>query len=375
MKEFNLNLKRISYLVTNTCNLHCTHCFQNVSFRHKHFLDPEDAFKATKFAVDNNISNSKEIEITIIGGEPILYNKFLELKNTFQYMIDSGYIFSIVRIFSNGTKINYELIELLNYIKPFSKEINFYFTKDILEKYPSRIDHLNLSQNSLIDKTVSILNKLGFNIYFQYLFSPSDVKHFPEILDEIIVNKDISLDFIYPQINDFSKKDFDFIIQIFNSKIHKIDRDIFYRSGLRIYYDIITGNILYKEKQNDNYIRCNPIKGEFSISPKGYIIPCVKVLEMEEEFKDFHIDIIIENPNSFFNNKELERYINYEDKNEKLEKCQDCIFDGYCHECRLFPSLIKLQNGKHIEHSDIQCNRMKLLVEAIESNLGDFDDN
>lgn len=34
---------------------------------------------------------------------------------------------------------------------------------------------------------------------------------------------------------------------------------------------------------NDNYIRCNPIKGEFSISPKGYIIPCVKVLEMEEK--------------------------------------------------------------------------------------------
>lgn len=372
---FNLDLKRISYLVTNTCNLYCTHCFQNASSRHNHFLNPEDAFKATKFAIDNNISKSREIEITIIGGEPILYDKYNELRRSFQYMIDLGYTFSIIRIYSNGTRVNYDLIDLLNYLKPYSKMIHFYLTKDILENHPSRIDCYNKSQNNIIDRTADTLKSLGFEVYFQYLFSPNDVKYFPEILDKLILDKSISLYYVYPQLNDFKQEDFDFIIQTFNSKVKTLNPDIFYRSGLSLYYDIITGWIFNKKRKDSSYIRCNPIKGEFSISPRGYIIPCVRVLSLEKEYENFHIDNIIENPNSFFNNKELERYINYEDKNEKLEKCQDCIFDGYCHECRLFPSLINLQKDKHIEHPNTQCNRMKLLIEAIESNLGDFDDN
>ena len=51
---FKLYIKRISYALTNNCNLFCKHCFQNANNRHIKQLDIEDAILATKFVINNN---------------------------------------------------------------------------------------------------------------------------------------------------------------------------------------------------------------------------------------------------------------------------------------------------------------------------------
>lgn len=362
MLNFDLKLKRISYIVNNKCNLYCKHCFQNARNRHSEELSESNAFLATKFAIDNNTSLNKNIEITIIGGEPTLYSDFSKLKSSFEYIFSNNYKIKILRIFTNGTIYNQSLIDLLSMIP--KENIVFYITKDLLEDKPDRINYEGKSQNNLISKNINILKSNGFYVVEQYIFTKQNVKYYKDILNNIY-NSDINLSFGYPceAINDLNKENFDFMIDTFLEfiKDKNVDFDFYKRSGMELLFDLIH-NDWYTN--NVNKIFCDPIKGEFSISPKGYIIPCVKLLEKEDYYEELKIENIIKNPDLLYTNKKVLRVINFIDKNENNYECGKCFMKRYCVDCRLFPTLINTDN-EHIEHSNQQCNRLITFYDCI----------
>lgn len=368
---FKLYIKRISYALTNNCNLFCKHCFQNANNRHIKQLDIEDAILATKFVINNNTNPDKDIEITLIGGEPMLYNNFKGLKKCFELLFNNGYTIKILRIFTNGTMYPKELKELLEYISNngFKDKIHFYLTKDFLEDKPTRINTENKSSNKVIDKVKEEILKDGYHCNIQYIFTKLDVKNYKEILNEIYKDETIKLDYGYPEKNNLTYDDFNYMLDCLYEFIKEknVNLDFLYRCGMNILGDIMLKNDFYNNKEDT--ILCDPIKGEFTISPKGYVIPCIKLLEKEERYSNLTIKNIVNNPDLLFKNKELLKLVNYENTNFEGIKCNDCIMKSYCVPCRLFPTLINLEQEEHINHPKEKCERVFALCNAILNKL------
>lgn len=376
MEKFSLDLIRISYILNNACNLFCKHCFQNASQRHNVSLSVEDAIKATKFAIKYNKSENKDIEITLIGGEPSLYSNFIELKKCFELLFKNNYTIKIFRIYTNGTVYSEDLMDLLDYIsqKGYKEKIFFYITKDFLEEFPTRINANGKSMNTKIEETISKIKMKKYNIKLQYIFAKDDVKNYSKILYKAYYDNNIHIDYSYPcdPRFDLNYNDFNFMIdELYKfQNEYKVNSDFYKRVGMEMLSDFLLEVNIDKSIRNE--IRCDPIKGEFSISPKGYIIPCVKLLEKENEFSDLNIDKVYKNPNLLFENKNILNIINYEDKNEEGKKCNECILKNYCHQCRLFPTLINLQQKEHIEHSKQQCNRIFTFCSCVLKKIKEY---
>lgn len=375
--KFELEAIRISYILNNACNLYCKHCFENSEYRHGVQLSIEDALKATQFVITHNTNTSKEIEITFIGGEPVLYDKFIEFKKCFDLLFENGYSIKILRIYTNGTAYPEELIELLDYIseKGYRDKILFVTTKDFLSNSPMRIDIHGNSMNDVIDKNMELIRQHGYEVFVQYVFGKHDVKNYPRILEEIYKNKDIDFDYAYPcnPDSDLNEDDFNFMIdELYKfTKNHETDYDFYRRCGMELLFCVANDIEFYYEEPRDN-IHCNPIKGEFSISPKGYVIPCVKLIEKENEFSHLKIDEITKNPDLLFKNKQLLNIVSYEDKNEEGQKCRECIFYNFCHRCRLHTTLIDFNQNKHIEHHKHQCERIFTFCRCVLNKLKEY---
>lgn len=368
--SFELYIKRISYTLTNNCNLFCKNCFQNANNRHTKQLDIEDAILTTKFVIDNNTNPNKDIEITLIGGEPMLYNNFKGLKECFKILFDNGYTIKILRIFTNGTMYPNDLRELLEYISNngFKDKIHFYLTKDFLEDKPTRINIYNKSSNEIIDKIKNEILKDGYNCNIQYIFTKLDVKNYKEILYKIYNDKTIKLDYGYPEKSDLTYKDFEYMLDCLYDfiKENKIELDFLYRCGMNILGNLLNKVPLFNEFETT---LCDPIKGEFTVSPKGYIIPCIKLLEKEDRYKELSINNVIKNPKLLFENEEILKLINYENVNFEGKKCNECIMKQYCVPCRLLPTLIDLNQKEHINNPKEKCERIFVLYNAILDKL------
>lgn len=363
--RFELNINRISYALTNNCNLFCKHCFQNKNNRHAQQLSIEDALLGTEFIIKYNKNINKNIEVTLIGGEPVLYENFEELKKCFDLLFNNGYTLKILRIFTNGTLYPNKLREFLQYISNcgFKKSIHFYLTKDFLEKKPTRINKFGESSNNIIDKTKEEILKDGYKCSIQYIFTKIDVVNYKEILEKIYKDKSIYLDYGYPCKDDIDCNDFNYMLDCLYefSYNHNITKEFLDRCGMRMLRELLCGNNFCTIETS----LCDPIKGEFTISPKGYVIPCIKLLEKENEYSELTIKNITNNPNLLFENKKILNLINYENINYEGKKCSECIMQSYCVPCRLFPSIIDLEQKSHINHPKEKCDRVFMMYSII----------
>lgn len=346
---FKFNVHRLSFILNNACNMSCKHCFQHDKFRHNTQLSGENINDFVDFFL--SINNKDKIELTLIGGEPTLYNNYEELSRGLKKIIDAGVSFSIVRLFTNGFLINYKLNKVLTFLKTHSDTIDIWITKDIDPGDPDRLIN-GESINNFVDRSAERYSSLGYNVNFQSVFTKRNVHRFKHILDNIKSDKNAWLEFGYPcdQSNDLDFSDFEYMVNTFLDYISKNDVD-------EHFVDRCNMNIFIKSSNYSrmHYPTCDPIKGELSISPMGYIIPCVKCLDIESSFKKYHISKIT--PEIISNDEFLDKFIAIDDVTESGEFCRDCVLKDVCVPCRLLLTLIDVNQNK-ITHSDHKCERI-----------------
>ena len=103
----NLNINKIYFHITNSCNLNCVGCYSNDFCKNSNYKD---------IIRDNAFFNLLEVlrpnELIISGGEPLLYPNLEDfLKNCKKY---NNNLF--IRLITNGTILSDNLPVLLNYV-------------------------------------------------------------------------------------------------------------------------------------------------------------------------------------------------------------------------------------------------------------------
>lgn len=87
--------------ITQNCNLTCRHCYENSSSCHiVPEMDMNDFYKAVTFLQNMNVNR-----IQLVGGEPLVHSKFIEM---LEYVSDK---FESIEIYTNGTLLDDDLLD------------------------------------------------------------------------------------------------------------------------------------------------------------------------------------------------------------------------------------------------------------------------
>lgn len=106
--------------LTHRCNLRCRHCYLGCQTSiHNHFAAQELSTK-TWLKIIDDITAAGCLNLLLTGGEPLLRKDFSTI---YQHAINNGLL---VRVFSNGTIISNEVIEMFQQLPPFEIEITVY---------------------------------------------------------------------------------------------------------------------------------------------------------------------------------------------------------------------------------------------------------
>ncbi len=104
---------QISWLITNQCNLRCSHCGNTSRAKLKNELTTEECFNLIDQCIDMNV-----FILNVSGGEPFLREKWFEILS---YAKKRGLEIGIT---TNGTLITEETVKKIKQIEPFNVHIS-----------------------------------------------------------------------------------------------------------------------------------------------------------------------------------------------------------------------------------------------------------
>jgi radical SAM protein with 4Fe4S-binding SPASM domain len=102
--------------LTRSCNLRCVHCYQASSRRGR----PVELDTGRWLALIDEIVAAGCLNLLLTGGEPLLREDFGKV---YRYARERGLL---VTIFTNGTRVSREIVELFRDLPPVSVEISLY---------------------------------------------------------------------------------------------------------------------------------------------------------------------------------------------------------------------------------------------------------
>lgn len=291
----NLNINKIYFHITNSCNLNCVGCYSNDFCKNSNYKD---------IIRDNAFFNLLEVlrpnELIISGGEPLLYPNLEDfLKNCKKY---NNNLF--IRLITNGTILSDNLPVLLNYVDElvisfdsFDNEHCFLRPKGLNNKIIKFVKHVKEIGFTNIIGSVTLAKsntdyKKEYKAFFEQL--NIDFKYSPLICQKNYSTKDIYLD--GTSYNNFIG-DTNYNFEIAKESIYKLSFD------------------------NNCGFGCSTL----SIDSSGNVFPCYM----------FHYDVakitnIIINPL----NKVIEDLNNYENiinDIDKIDGCSSCEYRYFCH--------------------------------------------
>jgi radical SAM protein with 4Fe4S-binding SPASM domain len=134
IRQFNAKAEQLrvplsgSINLTHTCNLRCVHCYiGEPSDRNK--MRSQEMDTCMIHSIVDEITNAGCLELLITGGEPLMRNDFPEI---YRHVKQNG-VLPIV--FSNGTLIDEQIIDLFEELPPQTIEISLYgATADTYER-------------------------------------------------------------------------------------------------------------------------------------------------------------------------------------------------------------------------------------------------
>lgn len=148
-REYGFDVSFAWIEITQNCNLICRHCYEESSRTER---KPEMRFEDFTCIVDQLVQMGVK-SIQLVGGEPLMHSKIIQ-------MIDYVYgKFSYIEIYTNGTLLNDDLLELIK-TKDISLAMSYYSEKSAIHDYVTRTPgSLKLTQkhiNTAIKKGIPV---------------------------------------------------------------------------------------------------------------------------------------------------------------------------------------------------------------------------
>lgn len=323
--------------LTHRCNLRCIHCY-NGNQSEIHMMQSSEMETSKIKAIVDEIVDAGCLYILITGGEPLLRKDFKEI---YRYIKLSGLI---TTIFTNGTLINDDIIELFNELPPHEIEITLYGAKD--ETYGKITGNPECFQRCI--NGIRRLVENGHNVGIKTILMTLNSDEFFEIKK---IASDLNVRFRFdPAL--FPRFDGDKTpISLRVSPEDAIEKEMSEPGVIEKWKDYFNKNKDFVNNSNDLYI-CGAGVTSFHIDPYGNLKPClmiqaIKCSLINNSFQKAWDDII----NKIRLKKAKEDY--------KCNKCKMSILCGYC------PSFFELEKGKEELCSEYLCEMGRLRYKKI----------
>jgi sulfatase maturation enzyme AslB (radical SAM superfamily) len=234
----------ITWEVTGNCTYDCRYCVL-------HYKEPYH-YPTKTLEFINNLSKTKNIILTLFGGEPTAHPDFLKILNDLDPHIDLG-------IFTNLSKGESYFQKILD-IRPNIKfETSFHPSQVDFKSYYNKIKFL-MSKNAKV--AIAFMYDTNFSMLKEY---------YSELC---ALCPDVTLFKIdYPDQN-ISMSDMSWILEENKNKARKI-KVTYDKDGLTHTLETTPGFLWANNINNFKYYRCDCGKSCFYISSQGDVYPCL----------------------------------------------------------------------------------------------------
>lgn len=282
--------------ITQLCNCKCLHCYEGENHvKSDKSLSLEDWFRV----IDQIKSNGVQ-RVVVIGGEPCLHKKIIDIVS---YLASKKID---VTIFSNGTCLSNELMEVISKNKIRFKCSLYGHTAEVHDTITQRPGSFQQLMRS-----IKYFKEHGVDVSIAVVLMKENEKYFDDILS---FTKSLEL-----------KCKYDVIRQVFGGKqsIHKPENTTIIRSVMRT-----SPNFKRVDKKKFDFAmqRNTCWNGKFAVCEDGNVIPCVFERNISYgNVKENSIDEILSSDN-------LQKC--WRCTMEQINYCKDCEFRFACKDCR-----------------------------------------
>ena len=325
--------------LTHCCNLQCVHCYLGRQSL-KRTRRAEEIGTKRILALLDEIAEAGCLYILFTGGEPFLREDFPEI---YRHAKENGLL---VTVFSNGTLVNNNLVELFSELPPVEVEISLYGAS------ASVYEQITLVPGSF-ERCLNGIKRLkesSINVNIKTVLMTMNEHEFHAIED---ISKEYGIGFrfdaaISPCI-DGGKTPLDLRV----SPKDAIDKE-FSDPGRRL------GWQEYFKKNTDNYLGdalygCGAGITGFHVDPYGYLYPCMMTLDIRHNLL---LDSFLTGWNDIISNiRDRKTAADF-----ACRKCDKINLCGYC------PAFFRMETGFEEARSEYLCTMGGLRFEKLMSS-------
>jgi len=347
-----LNINTAYFLITNTCNLSCKYCVvvNNKKIKNSQTMQPEMITKYLNYFYKNHDKNAKEINITIYGGEPLLYPDIIEKIWSESIRIFNKYLDKLnFIILTNSLLIDEKKLELL---KKNKVQVVVSLDGDEETTNANRVDKKGHGVYKQIIKKLQILKKNNINYSISCTIGIgnenktfSTFKHIAETAG----TKDIGLNYIM-DIDNYDRTDENYaravtegLIKI-HEKYHKTN----------FYEDRLARKIKAYTDKTPIIKDCTGCGKQIVFTPDNKIGPCQSFYSENMYFHDFEDNLDLTNL-SFSEWNKLTPF--------NKSECLDCIALGSCGGGCPYRTFKNKQDIS--SNDDVFCIHSKMLIKHL----------
>lgn len=268
---------------TYKCNLSCPYCFENTYKKNKSKQDNSEWVENIFYKIDsinesfvkrnNMIYDPSKIEVTLMGGEPLLSKSKKDIEKIINHINERKYTYNII---TNGVCID-EYIELLKNIKPTYIQITLDGTKEYHDKRRCFKDG-----NGTFDKimnNIDILTGNKINVSIRLNLDKNNLnnlKDYINFIEEKFKNNKYVYPYLYPiqdggcAYNNNIGEEIEYI-----KKVNSISKEL----NIKKFHFIFHGNQFIECVKNNKPIRfksynCSAQNNQYIFDFKGDIYKC-----------------------------------------------------------------------------------------------------
>jgi radical SAM protein with 4Fe4S-binding SPASM domain len=321
--------------LTWQCNLNCIHCYLGQkSVRMDHIC--REASTEKWIRIIDEITEAGCLHLLITGGEPLLRKDFFEI---YQYAIRKGLL---VTVFSNGTYITNEIIDIFKDLPPQAVEISLYgATSDTFERITRVKNSYALCMNG-----INRLLDHGIRVALKTILMSVNVHEFSAI-EGIARNLGVKFRLdaaLFPGLNG-DPSPLDFRVKSEDAVALEMSNEERYRKWGEYY--LKTRNLQHPS----SLYKCGAGVASFYIDPSLKLRPCL--MSSKPEFNLL---------NGSFQEGWKTVIPGIHDKNYNIDTCSNCEKIALCGYC---PAFFQLEKGNEEICSEYLCEIGKHRLDAV----------